>query len=560
MVAAVMKANARFDPDTLRKLAGAKVFGRGEDYYRDGSVEILSLTAKRVVAQVEGTEDYRAVLTGRGTEIGGECSCPAFMEWRFCKHLVATALAANALGDDAEAEAAGALSRIRQYLKSKGVDGLVDMILDRAEQDPELFRKLDMESTLVRGDDKTLEARLRKAIDGATRTGTFVDYREAPAWRSRVEEVLDAVEDIASGPRADIAVKLIEHAIERIEATFEAIDGSDGHLGELLQYARDIHVAATRAVGPDPVALARNLFKRETSSDFETFAGAAADYADVLGEQGLAEYRRLATAEWDKLPGHSGRTRAAADDSGSVHQLKRILDFFAEREGDVEFRIALRTRDLSSPWAYLQLAEFCMSQGREVEALRRAEEGLWLFEDRRPDGRLLSFAVRLLNKAGRKADAEAHLWRAFQKEPSLGVYEELRKIGGEPAVGRALAILESRLSNNQRSSWRDGPDLLLKILIREERFDLAWSTVHKFGVSMHARQALVEATDVRYPREALEFYTAQVEQLASTGIYEEVAKLIARMAKLRSTTEQAAFVADLKARHGRKRNLMKLLG
>jgi hypothetical protein len=29
---------------------------------------------------------------------------------------------------------------------------------------------------------------------------------------------------------------------------------------------------------------------------------------------------------------------------------------------------------------------------------------------------------------------------------------------------------------------------------------------------------------------------------------------------LRSATEQAAFVADVKARHGRKHNFMKLLG
>jgi hypothetical protein len=32
------------------------------------------------------------------------------------------------------------------------------------------------------------------------------------------------------------------------------------------------------------------------------------------------------------------------------------------------------------------------------------------------------------------------------------------------------------------------------------------------------------------------------------------------MGKIRSTTEQVAYVADLKARHGRKRNFIKLLG
>jgi hypothetical protein len=36
--------------------------------------------------------------------------------------------------------------------------------------------------------------------------------------------------------------------------------------------------------------------------------------------------------------------------------------------------------------------------------------------------------------------------------------------------------------------------------------------------------------------------------------------LLARMAGLRSAPEQAAYVAELKLRFGRKRNLMKLLG
>ena len=50
---------------------------------------------------------------------------------------------------------------------------------------------------------------------------------------------------------------------------------------------------------------------------------------------------------------------------------------------------------------------------------------------------------------------------------------------------------------------------------------------------------------------------------ANTGgdpAYAEAAKLIARMAALRSAPEQAAYVAALKLRFDRKRNFMKLLG
>jgi hypothetical protein len=384
-----------------------------------------------------------------------------------------------------------------------------------------------------------------------------VDYREAPRWRTGVDAALEAVADIASGPRAGIALKLIEHAIDRIEAAFEAIDDSDGHLAARTcarssPACRSCFPAGSCCVRPGPV-------RARDENSFETFAGALGDYADVLGEQGLAEYRRLAITAWDRLRANSGRTRAANEEFGTVHQLKGILDFFAERDGDVEARIALRSTDLSSPWSYLELAEFCLSEGREAEALRRAEEGLWLFEDRRPDERLLFFAVKLLTKARRKADAETHLWRAFEKAPSLDIYKQLRRIGGEPAAPRALAFLEYRLTNSKGTDWRDRPDVLVEILMHEKLFDAAWSAVRKFGASVYAKQALVEATDTKYPSEALEYYAEQVEQLANGGVYAEAAKQIARMGKLRSATEQAAFVAELKARHGRKRNFMKLL-
>jgi hypothetical protein len=121
-----------------------------------------------------------------------------------------------------------------------------------------------------------------------------------------------------------------------------------------------------------------------------------------MSEEGLAEFRRLAREAWDKLPARIGPRRGVDEYGFDDFGLMTILDFFAERDGDVDTRIALRAKNLSSPWAYLQLAEFCQAQGQEEEeALRRVEEGLWLVEDDRPDERLVSFA----EKEDRKTDA-----------------------------------------------------------------------------------------------------------------------------------------------------------
>jgi len=515
-----------------------------------------------VSAQVEGMEDSRIELTGHDKEIGRECSCPAFEAPGVRKHMVEVAMAANAAGSDAQAEGLDALSRIRDYLKEQDVETLVGMIVGIAERDPALFRRLDMAAAAVHADDRAVMARLRREIDGATRVSGYVDYREVSSWAADVDAVLDAVADLVSGGRAHLALGLAERAIDRIEQAIEEVDDSDGHCGDLLDRARDIHLAAARVVRPQPTQLARDLFARETGSDHAVFDGAAALYGDVLGEQGLAEYRRLATEEWEKLPPRTAEARGTYDYAGDYHQLKQILDFFAERDGDVNARVALRAKDLSSPWSYRQLAEFCFSEGREQEALRWAEEGLRVFEDGRPDEPFILFAAGLLSKAGRSGDAETHLWRAFEKVPSLDLYTRLRKLGGEAARQHALTFLEARLVNEKPTSWSHPADLLVRILTQDKSFEAAWQAVHKHGASMNVKETLAQASEATHPRQALETYAERVDQFVNgsgSPAYEQAAKLIAHMATLRSEAEQARYVAELKERFRRKRNFMKLL-
>ena len=438
-------AAPRFDVNALREFAGEQVFARGEDYHSGGAVQLLALEPDRVFATVSGTENYTVTLTGGGFKFKGSCSCPAFAERGFCKHIVAVALAVNAAVIDEEPGGFGSLSRLRAYLKAKSADALAEMILDMAERDPVLFRKLDMAAAAAQESGKALEPRLKKALDAATRTHGFIAWREAADWAAGVEDALDAIGGLASDSRASLALKLAERAIDRIELAMNDIDDSDGHCGDLLAQARDIHLTAALTARPDPKEFAHGLFAREMGDSYDTFSRAVQRYADVLGEEGLAEYRRLAAAAWDKLPSRVPERKEKYDYSSAYTTLANILDYFAERDGDTTARIALRTKDLSSSWNYYQLAEFCLSNGRNEEALKWAEEGLWLFEDGAVDQRLLFLVVKLLSEAGRTADAEAHLWRAFEKGPSLDLYKRLAELAGKVARERAVTFLEAAM-------------------------------------------------------------------------------------------------------------------
>jgi uncharacterized Zn finger protein len=548
----------RFDIAALKRLAGG-AFVRGEAYHREGRVEILAIEPRRVLARVTGTEDYRVNLLGQGETIKGECNCPAFDDYGFCKHMVATALSANESGRGPESAGADALTRIRAHLAGKPNAALVAMIVELAERDWALFRKLEIASAADGADDKTLAVRLNKVIDQATATRGYVEYGEAGGWATGVDEALDAL-DALNSTHDRLLFKLAERAIDRIESAIESVDDSDGECGALLERARDMHIRAARGAGPDPVALARDLYGRETGDGYGTFDGAAWLYADVLGEAGLAEYRKLATEAWEKLPRLTGRARQKPQ--GDYDGLSGILDRFAELEGDVETRIALRAKDLSSPWKYLELAEFCLRHRSANEALRWAEEGLWTFEDGPSDARLVLFAANLLMKADRRGKAEGVLKRAFERAPDFNVYTRWREAGGEAARDQALAVVERWAAAETGPSFSQPADLGVKILMHEKRFDMAWAMTRKHRVSRAVKESLARESEAGHPREALNIYAERVDELANEGgnrAYEEAAGFVVRMGRLRASVEQMAYVATLKERFGRRRNFVKLL-
>lgn len=563
----------RFDIETLREMVGEKVFARGVDYYEDKKVEILAVEDGRVLARVAGSENYRVALQGAGRGISGECSCPAFSDHGFCKHMVATALAANAMEPGEAKEAGNRFARIRDHLRAQGVDALVTRIMDLAERDPALFEELEFAAELNDADDKALTALIRKAITDATRTRGFVEYREARDWAKGVERVLDRVAHLALYGKAEMALAALDHFFDRMEKALNEIDDSDGHASGVVARACDIHIAACGKLKPDPLKLARDLFRREIESEWDFFHAASETYADVLGEKGLAEYRRLASEAWQAIKPRRGGVRSVhEDDSGARRRIADILERFAEREGDLDARIAIRAKDLSSAYAYLGIAELCASHGRKAEALKWAEDGLWQFEND-PDERLFVFTANLYRSAGRATDADQLLWQCFERFPSLETYSKLKAAAGtDQAVAvrdRAVALLKppgSKAKSQARPRWGSPSELLVRLLLMEGLLTEAWKVAGAEGCSAELLEMLAEASETSHPAEALAAYAQRVEQLGHLGgndSYGDACRLIARMRVIRERLDDAgahaAWLADVMTRHKAKRNFMKLL-
>jgi uncharacterized Zn finger protein len=566
--------SGRFDVAALRELAGEKVFARGADYRDDGHVEIITFDEARVLARVEGSEVYRCELVGSGTAFSGECSCPAFDDWGFCKHLVATALAANCLGPEELEQAAGRAAKIREHLRAKGVEKLVEMIIGIAERDPSLQEKLELAATAATADDKTLLAQFKKSITDATRTHGYVEYRKVFDWVEGIEGVLDRIESLLDHGRAALVLQLLDHFFARMDDALGNVDDSDGGGSAVYAQACEIHRAACRQAKPDPVALARVLFAREVDSEWEFFRGASEAYEDILGSAGLSEYRRLAGEAWQKMkPLRNGR-RVEDDQFGERHALAAILERFAKQEGDIDGVIAIRARDLSTAYDYLGIAQLCLDQARVPEALKWAEEGLWQFEDT-PDERLIHFACDLYRRIGRSEDADKLRWRMFERRPSLDLYQRLKAAAGTDRISadavraRVLAWLRATVGKSGARSgvrWSSPAELLIRVTMTEGLLSEAWAVVKDHGCSEHLLGELAEASEQSHPAEVLKVYADRVERMVRLGgsdNYESACRLLGRMRRLREgigeTKQHMAYLYDLMTRHKAKRNFMKLL-
>ncbi|TCZ61074.1 hypothetical protein EXY23_13155 [Roseicella aquatilis] len=234
------------------------------------------------------------------------------------------------------------------------------------------------------------------------------------------------------------------------------------------------------------------------------------------------------------------------------------------RAGDLDRRIALRRAALADAHDYLDLARFCLEQGRPALAREVAEDGAWLFEVAGATA-LVAFLAEHLVAEGRQEEAIAALWRGFERAPAISLFRAMESLAGPEAANRSLACLRARRAAMGKSDrWRLSAlvQLELEILIATGRLAEAWEVTRAFEVGDGLLLRLAHASEGPLLGEAARAYRAVIERqigLTDRRGYEEACRLLGRLATLEPAAEHAAYVAALRARYRAKRSLVPML-
>jgi len=565
---------------TLLDLAGERSFERGERYFLDGSVSALKVGSDVVSATVRGSRLYKVRLWQTSHGPGFHCTCPMGVDGDFCKHCVAVGLACLDQ-DRPEVPASPGKGRdivtqkdVRKYLNDCGFGDLVKLILDRAKTDDDFNQWLLMKAARA-GKKRIDHNRIRKAIDQALIVDGFIGYDEVHDYLSGVHDATARLHELLAEGHAADAVGLIEHALLKAEEVMEYVD--DGQMSMVLDELQDLHLRACRKARPDPEALSERLFRWELSSEWGTFEGAAQTYARILGKKGMAAYRRLAQAEWARVPAREPGDRKS---QGTLerHQITRIMETLARQSGDVEAEVAILAHDLSTPFAFVNIVERYRQARRFNAALEWAEKGVGAFPER-VDGRLYELLANEYHRRRRHDEAVTLAWAVYADSPVLETYRQLKrhadKSGQWPAWRpKALDFLRKTIDEERRNTGGKGRTWfspahngeLVRILLWEDDVDAAWQEARKRGCTESLWLELAARRERACPEDALPIYQRQIEPALSQKNKDAYGRAVHYLDKVRllmkrleRSDEFVGLLEHVRAEHWRKRNFIKLL-
>jgi len=468
---------------------------------------------------------------------------------------------------------------VRTYLAKQKKEHLVEIIMERLPWDEELQQKLSLRAARD-GAGKPDIVAYRKAITAATRIGSngFVDYRSAPSFARRIEAIVASIGELLETGQSTEVVGLAEYVLARCEKAMGEMDDSDGYMGSILQQVSEIHHAACLAAKSDPEDLARRLFKWELETQWDTFYGAAETYADVLGKKGLTIYRQLAQAMWKDLPALGPGDEQRSFD-GNRFRLTSIMKSLALADGDTEELVAVMSKDLSSAYQFLEIAEVYRKASQRNKALEWAERGLKVFADS-PDERLEDFVADEYHRRKRHEEAMALIWNQFERQPYLNGYVHLKKHAERTKQwpswrDKALKLIHKHIGYATRQPrkkdlWLDSapPDHspLVEIYLWEKDVESAWQEAQIGGCSDQLWMELAKRRERDYPADAVAIYRKHVDWIlggTNKQAYREATKLLRKIQTLMSLMRQegdfAEYLAKVRNQYKRKRNFIAMI-
>jgi tetratricopeptide (TPR) repeat protein len=285
----------------------------------------------------------------------------------------------------------------------------------------------------------------------------------------------------------------------------------------------------------------------------------------------------LVEAAWKQLPALGPKAFRTHFDSNR-YRVEHAMEELTALSGDVDGLVIVKSRNLSSPPAFLELAELLQRYGRHDDALKWAEQGIAAFPDERLCD-LLKYCIAEYLRRGDAGRVESLAWQRFARQPGTDAYFELvdvaKRIGcADGLAARALNHLWQLVCAKEAAgakrlhSWQ--PSLrsaLVAIHLREKNAERTWETFCGGPVDVRLWDKIAAVRGMTHPEEGVILYKKLLPHVVNAGTrgaqYGAAFEIVKAIQELRAAHSQDAVfkqeLVELRLAWKAKRNFMKLL-
>ncbi|QQS46619.1 MAG: hypothetical protein IPM66_22435 [Acidobacteriota bacterium] len=464
------------------------------------------------------------------------CDCPEGEQGRFCKHCVAVGL------EYLDCAESTGMRELAGWLATLPADELVGLVMDEALRNAGVRERLLLRVSRETG----------KVAD-LSRYSRLIEHAYQVAGSESGDGLAgEVLVDVESSLGSLIEVGYAEEVAGLIEGSpvFSRAREMSGR-EELAGLLLTLHQESCRRCGIGGESLAARLLSLQMSADVDVVCG----YEDLLGREGIWEYDRLVREEWNRL---SEKIDAGQRDQYSGYErLAGIIERWAEVRGNVDLAISVKSRRLSEPSGYLEIALLCRRKGRVEEAVEWARRGSEIFQAREAV-ELYEFLVVEYEGRGDWREALAILLALFSARPSLEYYRRMAVVArrtGEWEQWRARAI-----------SAAPGGSVLVSILIEEGDLEAALREARSGKCESSILMDLAGRLAGSDAAEALNIYRRLVARYAegkNAYAYEKAIEVLRRMGRLMKKQDRREefleYVRGLGEKYRRRHSLARML-
>jgi len=585
----------------IRRQATARSFSRGESYYQAGAVVSLVQRGNVLQAEVEGSqyEPYRVQVTfDEGGITGAVCDCP--YDWEgWCKHIVATLLACLHEPDLIEER-----PTLEESLSGLSREQLRDLLLHLAARDRYTADEIESQIALSQAtpgeretgvspqdapqrhtpiDPQPIRRQVSMILHSLARMRPSEAYWHVSSVVNQVRQLLHQAQGFIEAGDGRNALLILEAITDEYVEGWICLDDSDGFAGEFFGELGKTWTEASLAAGdlsPEERERWAQKLTRWQAEVGEYGIDDAFDAAQAAILQGwdYPPLQRTLQGEITRLGAWESEAPWYADELAVarlrvLERQERYQEYLhlAQAEGQLGLYVLMLARlgrvqeavdeglqYLHDPSQFLALARVLREREELVAALHVAEHGLTL------EGHKGELAAWLSDLADGMGEAECALEAAtvaFRETPSMAAYQRVQELAGE----RWPELREDQLAHLRRASGYLHSQARVDVFLHEGLLDDAIAAAEQ-GAGYDTLERVMDAVVGHRPEWVIGAARQQAERIIEAGQSKYYHHAVSWLTRARAAYQAAgreadwrAYLGRIRARHGRKHKLMRML-